>query len=59
MIHVLNGIGQVVQIQYTDADDAEDLFESACEARGSSISIILRDPDVVKSGSKKYHYEEC
>lgn len=49
----------VLEIEYTDADDASANFKSACRARGAEISIILRDRDVVAQGSKAYHYEEC
>ncbi|KAF7309024.1 Glycoside hydrolase family 114 protein [Mycena kentingensis (nom. inval.)] len=49
----------VIEIEYTDADDAEANFSAACAARGSDISVILRDRNVVPSGKKGYHYEEC
>ncbi|KAJ7641204.1 glycoside hydrolase family 114 protein [Roridomyces roridus] len=49
----------VIEIEYTDADDASANFKAVCKARGSSISVILRDRDVVASSDKAYHYEEC
>ncbi|KAJ7628537.1 glycoside hydrolase family 114 protein [Roridomyces roridus] len=50
---------KVIEIEYTDADDASANFKAACKARGSSISVILRDRQVVASSAKAYHYEEC
>lgn len=47
----------VVEIEYTD--DGRAAFTSACAARGPSISVVLRDPDVVPRGASGYRYEWC
>ena len=46
----------VIEIEYDEND-----FTDACSERGASISIILRDQDVVPAGknSKGYRYEFC
>ncbi len=48
---------QVYEIEYTD-NKASD-FSNACAAQGKTISVILRDRDVVPAGDKAYHYEAC
>jgi hypothetical protein len=48
---------QVYEIEYTD-NKASD-FTNACSAQGKTISVILRDRDVVPAGDKAYHYEAC
>jgi hypothetical protein len=48
---------QVYEIEYTDNGRAA--FRSACAARGSRISIILRDRDVTPRESKHYRYKAC
>ena len=45
------------QIEYTD--DARSAYTDACAARGTSISVILRDRDVVVKGQSAYRYEHC
>ncbi|KAJ7693838.1 glycoside hydrolase family 114 protein [Mycena rosella] len=47
----------IIEIEYTDNGIAA--WNSACSARGSSISVIYRDRDVVPSGDSAYHYQEC
>jgi hypothetical protein len=45
-----------------DADDPSAgpaAFRAACGARGATISVILRDRDVVPAGDRAYHYESC
>jgi hypothetical protein len=50
---------EFVEIEYTDDDDATANFNAACKARGSSVSVILRDRDVVPKGNSDYSYSEC
>lgn len=47
----------MVEIEYTDG--GKSAFSAACSARGSSISVILRDRNVVPKGSGSYSYQEC
>jgi hypothetical protein len=47
----------VIEIEYTD--NGRSAFRSACRLRGSRISIILRDRDVVPRGSRGYTYRAC
>ncbi|HMJ36348.1 MAG TPA: endo alpha-1,4 polygalactosaminidase [Baekduia sp.] len=49
---------QVYEIEYTD-NGGEANFHSACSSRGSSISIIYRDRDVVSKGDDNYTYDAC
>jgi hypothetical protein len=50
---------EFLEIEYTDEDDATGNFNDACRARGSSISVILRDRFVVPKGNPDYSYSEC
>lgn len=58
---------QVYEIEYSDNDRDADgnpvdpivFFNAACTARGSRISIIYRDRDVVPAGSPDYEYKWC
>ncbi|EJD41853.1 glycoside hydrolase family 114 protein [Auricularia subglabra TFB-10046 SS5] len=50
---------EMIEIEYTDNDNAQRVFQQACNQRGDSISILLRDRDLVPSGSKGYSYSEC
>ena len=47
----------VIEIEYTD--NPRSAYTQACAARGRSISIILRDRDVVARGQSGYQYEYC
>ena len=47
----------VIEIEYTD--NGRKAFTAACKARGSRISVILRDRDVVKRGRSAYRYSVC
>jgi hypothetical protein len=47
----------VIEIEYTD--NGISAWNAACQARGSVISVIYRDRDVVPAGSRAYHYQEC
>jgi hypothetical protein len=47
-----------VEIEYPDEGGREN-FEAACDARGSSISVIYRDRQVVPRGDPDYVYDEC
>ncbi|KAJ7927953.1 glycoside hydrolase family 114 protein [Mycena leptocephala] len=47
----------VIEIEYTD--NGISAWNAACLARGSVISVIYRDRDVVPAGSRAYHYQEC
>jgi hypothetical protein len=56
--HYLKYYGdRVYEIEYTDNGRAA--FRTACTARGSRISIILRDRDVTPRGSAHYRYRAC
>lgn len=48
---------QVIEIEYTD--NPRSAYTKACAARGKSISVILRDRDVVAKGKKSYRFEAC
>jgi Glycoside-hydrolase family GH114 len=48
---------EVYEIEYTDNGRAA--YSKACAKRGASISIILRDRNVVPRGAKGYFYEAC
>lgn len=47
----------VIEIEYTDY--ARRFYTAACAARGRTISVILRDRDVVPKGQAAYRYEAC
>ncbi|KAJ6576328.1 hypothetical protein B0H10DRAFT_1837044, partial [Mycena sp. CBHHK59/15] len=47
----------VIEIEYTD--NGISAWNAACQARGSVISVIYRDRDIVPAGSRGYHYQEC
>jgi hypothetical protein len=47
----------VIEIEYTDNGRAA--FTRACKARGRTISVILRDRDVVPKGDPAYRYSHC
>jgi hypothetical protein len=47
----------VIEIEYTD--NGRRYYRQACAARGSRISIILRDRDVLPRGRKSYVYQSC
>ncbi|KAK7030429.1 hypothetical protein VNI00_014173 [Paramarasmius palmivorus] len=54
--------GNVIEIEYYNEDLEQNglvNFNDACAARGSQISIIYRDVEVVPSGSSGYIYQEC
>lgn len=48
---------RVIEIEYTD--NGRSAFRRACRARGSKISVLLRDRDVVPRGRKAYVYRTC
>jgi hypothetical protein len=47
----------VIEIEYTD--NARSAYTKACAAQGRTISVILRDRDVVPKGDSAYRYEYC
>jgi hypothetical protein len=47
----------VIEIEYTD--NPRRAYTTACAKQGKSISVILRDRDVVPSGKAAYHYKYC
>lgn len=47
----------VYEIEYTD--NGADAFPEACAAQGESISVLLRDRDVVPRGDDGYVSESC
>lgn len=50
---------QYIEIEYTDVKDADQVFANACAARGSRVSVILRDRYVVMPSSSDYVYKVC
>lgn len=48
---------EVFEIEYTDNGKAA--YRKACDARGSQISVILRDRNVTPRGSRHYRYKAC
>jgi hypothetical protein len=48
---------EVIEIEYTD--NGLDSFETACRARGSRISLLLRDRQVVPRGKPGYVDRRC
>jgi Glycoside-hydrolase family GH114 len=48
----------VIEIEYTD-NGGESNFQAACAARGSQISIVLRDRDVTPAGDSSYVEQWC
>lgn len=56
----------VYEIEYTDDDPpvtrdgvTRTAFAWACHDRGASISVLLRDRDLVPAGAPGYHVESC
>lgn len=47
----------VIEIEYTDNGRAA--YAAACRARGRSISVLLRDRDVVPRGRRAYRSRSC
>ena len=47
----------VLEIEYTDTDPT--FFETACDKRGGTTSIILRDRNLQPAGSPGYTYRTC
>jgi len=47
----------VLEIEYTDTN--RNYFDRACEARGSSISVVLRDRGLQPDGSSEHEFEAC
>lgn len=48
---------RLIEIEYTD--NGRSAFTRACAARRGAASILLRDRDVVRRGSKGYAYATC
>ncbi len=48
---------RVIEIEYTD--NGRTAFRRACRARGSRISVLLRDRDLVPRHRKGYVYRTC
>jgi hypothetical protein len=49
---------QVYEIEYPDNGGTAN-YQRACAARGATVSVILRDRDVVPRGSAGYTYRSC
>jgi hypothetical protein len=47
----------VIEVEYTD--NGRRYYRRACAARGDTISILLRDRDVLPRGRKAYVYKAC
>ncbi|CAN5168997.1 endo alpha-1,4 polygalactosaminidase [soil metagenome] len=47
----------VIEIEYSD--NGRRYFTRACKKRGTSISVIFRDRELVKRGNAGYVYETC
>lgn len=50
---------RILEIEYADGPRPRSVFAAACAARGSTVSVILRDRDVVARGRPGYTYEVC
>ena len=48
---------RVIEIEYTD--NGRQAFARACRARGSRVSVLLRDRDVVPRGTRGYVFRTC
>ena len=48
---------RLIEIEYTDNGTAA--FDRACKTRSGKASILLRDRDVVRRGSKGYVFRHC
>ncbi|GAA2086135.1 endo alpha-1,4 polygalactosaminidase [Aeromicrobium tamlense] len=48
---------RVIEVEYTD--NGRRAFLRACKARGSRISVLLRDRDVVPRGAPGHRYRTC
>jgi hypothetical protein len=48
-----------IEIEYTDVENADQVFVDACAARGNRISVIQRDRDVVQPTDDAYIYKTC
>lgn len=48
---------RVIEIEYTD--NGRTAYARACAARSGTMSILLRDRDVVPAGAKGYVYRRC
>jgi hypothetical protein len=44
----------IIEIEYQKSN-----FDAACSARGSSVSVVLRDRDVVPKGQSGYTFSAC
>ncbi|MEL4319918.1 endo alpha-1,4 polygalactosaminidase [Leifsonia sp. YIM 134122] len=47
----------VIEIEYTD--NPKSAYTTACKKQGTTISVILRDRDVVAKGKPDYVYKSC
>jgi len=48
---------QVYEVEYTDNDLAA--YRTACQERGATTSVVLRDRDLVRAGDPGYVYKHC
>lgn len=48
---------RVIEIEYTD--EARSAFLRSCAVRGTRVSVIRRDRDVVPRGARGYSYSLC
>ncbi|MET0767606.1 MAG: endo alpha-1,4 polygalactosaminidase [Aeromicrobium sp.] len=48
---------RLIEIEYTD--NGRKAYARACAARSGQASILLRDRDVVTTGTKDYVFEHC
>jgi Glycoside-hydrolase family GH114 len=49
----------VLEIEYTDNEDADAVFATACADHGAEIAVIYRDRELVPAGQPDYHYDDC
>jgi hypothetical protein len=47
------------EVEYADAQDALEDLKDACATRGSQVSVILRDRDLVPPSDNHYLYQVC
>lgn len=50
---------RVYEVEYTDVNDAEEVFDRACDARGDRIGVLLRDRDLLVRGDTGFVSEQC
>lgn len=50
---------RVYEVEYTDVDDAREVFDRACAARGDEIGVLLRDRELLTPDDPGFTSEQC